>query len=72
MERSVLVSSANRSDQNLLYHFYELVSCLTQDRVLRDVGLWGTGYKLERTISGEDPRFFLGGGAPLMNDITDR
>ena len=25
-----------------------------------------------RAVSGADPGFFLGGGAPLRNDVTDR
>ena len=28
-------------------------------------------FMLENSLSGADPGFFLGGGAPLRNDVTD-
>ena len=33
---------------------------------------WTTRPRVQSTSPGVNPGFFLGGGAPLMNDITDR
>ena len=33
---------------------------------------WGKEMIMEKGFAGADPGFYLGGGAPLRNDVTDR